>query len=515
MYETLLSLLLCTSASGVLVDRSLEAGARGRDVVDTVLYRIRRSRVFPDDDDFIRRVAYTENMFGEDPWTYRPGYAGGLWNTDRFNMSQYDRPYRSISPKLRNIHEAIKKTMGIDWMQVTEADLLKPLYSGLTAWIITELFRRQFPRPSNVVGQGEWWHDLYSARRPVYGDFQNRTLELLIEDMRPFGGKIDLMLVVDGSCRVGMEAYASSLDSLARLVGVFDLREANVGLVVYSNRVTDKIPLTNDLTMLALQESIRSTDYPNNTANIYAGIMGAINEFQTLPNARKESGAPKLMVIFTDGNHTAGPDPGLAAEKAARAGIVTCAFGIGDAIDDGQLLRIANNDADFKFKTESHYTLREQIVRVAQRAKTMPQTLKMGSDTSVTMKDGDAKRYFLLEVPEEGATITLINAKGETRGYWTFTPEPPSSALYEGVLTEGETFISPPRLGKYWRRRRTNLTMPPKNMLLTLQGIEADNRVTLWIDKGDVIGCGFAAAKFDVTSLLLSATFVITTVLLK
>lgn len=119
MYKVVLLFVLCTTVLGLHVDRTLEPGAHGRDVVETVVYRIHRSRVFPDDRDFLRRVAYTESRFGDDPQTYRSGYHGGVWQFDRLKKTKYDDANDATSPYLRSIHASIKDKMGIDWMQVT------------------------------------------------------------------------------------------------------------------------------------------------------------------------------------------------------------------------------------------------------------------------------------------------------------------------------------------------------------------------------------------------------------
>lgn len=208
--------------------------------------------------------------------------------------------------------------------QVKEEDLLKPLYSGLAARIYIDLTSQSRGQiPDDIKGQDKFWKDWYHTQQGKYGDFEMRAKELLERDMSTAGGKIDLMLVVDGSASITKPKFQSALDSLARLVNVFDLQEANVGMVTYSTIVTSVIPFLHNLTMEGLQDAINSTRYPGQQTNTYAGMMEAINQFGTLPNDRIESGIPRLMVVLTDGLHNQGDlKPVVAAKLAAMSGTI-------------------------------------------------------------------------------------------------------------------------------------------------------------------------------------------------
>nr|XP_018917487.1 PREDICTED: uncharacterized protein LOC109044297 [Bemisia tabaci] len=515
MCKPVLFFALCATAFGHLVDRTLEPGAHGRDVVEAVVHRIHKSGVFSDDKDYLRRVAYAESRFGDDPATYREGYYGGIWQCDWLLVTQHDGPYNAISPPLKRIHEAIKDKMGIDWLQVKEKDLMKPFYSGLAARIHIEQTNHR-GIPDDIRGQDTFWKVWYDTHRRQYGDFEKWVRHLLEEDMRTVGGKIDTMMVMDGSGSITEIYFQLALDSLARLVNIFDLQEANVGFVVYSLEVTKLIPLMNNLTMSKLQESIRKSQWPALGTNTSAGMFAAIDEFRKLSDARKEMGIPRLLVVFTDGKHTEDPDPGVAAEVAAKSGIITCALGIGPKVDNDELLRIANNESDFKFNTDSYETLREQIVLIARRAKTVPQTPKMGSETSETLKEVGEKRYYRLGMPQNGVKIKLVNERGETRGYWTYAGERPSSALYDGVLTAGETLIPPPSArvssGEVRHRRNVSLDAPNNDVMIVLESFATNSEVKMKIVEH---GAKSAAIKAEVICTALILVFALIIVLLK
>ena len=59
------------------VDMTLVEKATGRDVVETVCYRILKSCIFDDDKFLLRRIAYTETKDGTDPQT--DDMYGGIW----------------------------------------------------------------------------------------------------------------------------------------------------------------------------------------------------------------------------------------------------------------------------------------------------------------------------------------------------------------------------------------------------------------------------------------------------
>ena len=52
---------------------------KGASVVEDVVDEINESGIFPDDHEFLSRIAFVESKYGEAPGTYRSGYHGGIW----------------------------------------------------------------------------------------------------------------------------------------------------------------------------------------------------------------------------------------------------------------------------------------------------------------------------------------------------------------------------------------------------------------------------------------------------
>jgi len=84
--QTLVSWLvlgLLSVAVGESMDGTRQSGgAAGSGVVDAVIRLIEASCVFPDDKQFMRRLAYVESNDGNSENAYRTDYDGGIWQVD-------------------------------------------------------------------------------------------------------------------------------------------------------------------------------------------------------------------------------------------------------------------------------------------------------------------------------------------------------------------------------------------------------------------------------------------------
>src|SRR4051794_5021681 len=86
---------------------------------------------FPDDHDFLRRVAAVESNYGENPSTYRTGYYGGIWQVDEVGY-EATKDIKS-HPNLKNWHQKIHDKFGIDWPKSQWNNCIDPLHSALAA----------------------------------------------------------------------------------------------------------------------------------------------------------------------------------------------------------------------------------------------------------------------------------------------------------------------------------------------------------------------------------------------
>ena len=156
---------------------ALTDGGKGSDVVYDVVRQIEGSFIFPPDKKFLRRIAWVESKFGDDPGTYRPGYNGGIWQVD--DIAFQDTQATSAHPNLKQKYEKIREKLKIDWENAIWDDLRKPLYSGLAA----RLFLSNLPHaiPDTLRGQAEYW-------KTYYNKTGKGTVERFIKDVEDLEG---------------------------------------------------------------------------------------------------------------------------------------------------------------------------------------------------------------------------------------------------------------------------------------------------------------------------------------
>ena len=135
-------------------------------------------KIFGDDKQFLRRVAFVESKDGTDSGTYRHGYDGGIWQVDRIGFA--DTQNTASHPNLPTKYKKIKDALGIDWTTAKWSDLRVPLYSGLAARLL--LLNIPAAIPSDLAGQAAYWKDHYNKTGAG-------TKQKFIDDIKALEGK--------------------------------------------------------------------------------------------------------------------------------------------------------------------------------------------------------------------------------------------------------------------------------------------------------------------------------------
>ena len=135
--------------------------ASGSAVVLLTISEIKRSTIFSDDNDFLRRLAFVETRDGEDAMTYREGFHGGIWAVQEsyYDMTKDVRNHPRIQSKLLSVQEAF----GIDWVTTEWSDLRKPFYSGLAARLFIFLAPEKVTPAREIQEQAEFWVQYYNS----------------------------------------------------------------------------------------------------------------------------------------------------------------------------------------------------------------------------------------------------------------------------------------------------------------------------------------------------------------
>ena len=143
----------------------------GPNIVELCIQKL-KSPLFnmPEDNEFMKRVAYVMSEFGRDMKNN-----GGIWQVTpaAFEDTMDTRAHKRLPGK----YERIFKAFGIDWNSVQYKDLDKPFYSALAARLYLSNFPEYIPPVHQLHDQALYWKLKYMAGS---GDIQ-RFIEKINE----------------------------------------------------------------------------------------------------------------------------------------------------------------------------------------------------------------------------------------------------------------------------------------------------------------------------------------------
>lgn len=167
-YFHLLQLILVTGvlccldpvASGV--DKTLNEGATGSDVVNAVIAKLEASEIFDNDHRLLRRLAFVESADGVTDRTPCSN-GGGIWALEESKLTIV-----LTSSELAATREKIRLFFNVEWTQVTIQDLCKPFYAGMTArlylYYLETTTRARIPLAGNIAEQARFWFTYYHSQ---------------------------------------------------------------------------------------------------------------------------------------------------------------------------------------------------------------------------------------------------------------------------------------------------------------------------------------------------------------
>lgn len=438
-------LLLASLANTQSTDLTVQDRAVGLDVVDAVLRKISRSKVFNDDGYFLKRVALVESRFGHAGYTFDPNYYGGIWQVSEANYNQ------TKDASLSQLHRLINLNIDppINWTNTRWTDLIKPLYSGIAA----RLFFYKNSGESNVfpyrtlTRQANYWSTSFN-NNPTWNASYFSNEVRTYEETGACEGRVDLCIVLDGSGSIGANDFRLAKNFTASLVGTFSLESSRIGFVVYSSNAFTVFPVENRLSIAQMQANIINTGYPGGGTSTGTGIRQAVALFRNLTQYRPD--IPKLIAVFTDGYSTDGlPYLRDSVEQMTNNSIISFGVGIGAGVGYSELLLIAQNNSDNVFIQSGYEELSESFRRLNEETCEIPQRPEINQTVSDSLKQNEKRYYnFIISGNEEnggnqGVTIRLSTTTGQTRGFYSYSEENPSSAFYDGLIN-GDTYIPRP-----------------------------------------------------------------------
>lgn len=151
----LVSFLDSTSArrNRIPIPKSLiVADANGIDVILDAVELMRKTNIFTNDHDLIKRIAIVEASYN------RTANDGGLWQVEKcafLGVTQNRRKYK----KLAALQKQVRRRLGITWSKVRHYDLRRPLYSVVAARLYLEVILDGFPK--KLRNQAKLWSSSY------------------------------------------------------------------------------------------------------------------------------------------------------------------------------------------------------------------------------------------------------------------------------------------------------------------------------------------------------------------
>ncbi len=125
----------------------------------------------PDDNNFMRRVAFVMSEFGREMKAN-----GGIWQLSltAFEDTMDTRAHYSLPRKYEKIWDAF----GIDWTNVKYEELSKPFYSALAARLYLSNYPQYIPASHQLKEQAKYWKFQYMRGKGVMKEFLDKVQKL-------------------------------------------------------------------------------------------------------------------------------------------------------------------------------------------------------------------------------------------------------------------------------------------------------------------------------------------------
>jgi hypothetical protein len=135
----------------------------GHRIVELCIEKLKSPKFnMPDDNQFLKRVAYVMSEFGRNMKNN-----GGIWQVTptAFEDTMDTRAHKRLPRKYQQIWNAYN----IDWKSIRYKDLDKPFYSALAARLYLSNYPEYIPPAHQIEDQAHYWKFKYMAGS---GDFQ-------------------------------------------------------------------------------------------------------------------------------------------------------------------------------------------------------------------------------------------------------------------------------------------------------------------------------------------------------
>ena len=353
------SLIITMTAGENGLDRTLESGASGVDVVRAVISKIETSITFLEFQPnktaalFMRTMAYVETRDGNE--TNSTG--GGIWKIDKalFESTQKNVELDSVIMKLQLEHP--QNYVGpVNWINLTYADLSFPLYSGLAVRMLIHL-NGSLPEYSMNAA---YWNDVFKGSRSNLnivkwndGVAHLATYEgMLLQCYTKLEFHIVMLFIISPTvCRQNTDLVfvLGVKDPNFKKINTFvynfsqnlltNMTTNRVGVITFSTEAIEHIALNNTIEDNKQLELIRNLLYVGGRTNTAVGL-----ELMRQQDWSNKISVLRLAIVLTDGASNFIFDTRIAAQAvhALDPPILVYAIGVGRGTDHQELETIAS-----------------------------------------------------------------------------------------------------------------------------------------------------------------------------
>jgi len=260
----------------------------------------------------------------------------------------------------------------------------------------------------------------------------------------------DLYIVLDSSVSIGSQPYEDAKKFLGDLISGFTISKTNVrvGLIIYGSDARLIFDLKHSFDKDEILRNIQSVEYLNgSTATGDAIRLMADTGFTEKHGVRSSDGAiPRVALVLTDGESNSGQDVPAAAQSARDQAIEMLAFGIGNGINETELLQIAGSqDRVFRIdRFKNIFDVRAQITRGCRKygrfiifmlcalSVLILAFVKAAIDTMYSGEvSAEESRFFEFPITKFGITFQLEVTSGKLALYGSYSNPNPSQVWFD------------------------------------------------------------------------------------
>jgi receptor-type tyrosine-protein phosphatase Q len=471
-------------------------GAHGKAVVDKVVKLIQGTCVFKNDKQFLRRVAWVESKFGDDPNTFRMN--NGIWQVDEIAFKETLVP---TSTRNQWIQELNQSSLHINYRSINwnQGDLKIPLLGGLASrFYMAATIPEEIPW--TIEAQAQYWKDHYNTPAG------SGTVGKFIDDVGSMpevcdSPGADILFILDSSGSIGGDNWDIMLNFVATItnhITPFGKNGYQFAVDIFSYNAYSVIAFNGTSNATEFVARVKALQYIGGSTGTAGALRNAVtNSFTPGRGMRpSEDGYPKVIIVLTDGISDSAQDTRNAADMVHEAGIQAFTVGLGNGLDypagQRELQYIASAPKCM------HWYL---LTNFAQLSSGFPSEIKAqtckalaviphNQTTIANTLQKDKSMYFQFTANySTGISFQLSMSQGATKGYFSITQPNPSAALYDysidGVTGTPRNLCIPHSAFKNVMTENDEIPV-----YASLTGLQQMNNFTLKIADGSVYSGG-------------------------